>query len=73
VKITENTKGLNGSVDCVDTDELKQLKQDNASIREALECIISVVGLTAFKYEDQRAVLQESIDMGNSALKAVRG
>ena len=41
-----------------------------AELEKALECVISVVGLTAFKHETQRAVLQEAVDLATRALRA---
>ena len=56
--------------DCIK--ELNSLNQDNVKLCEALECVIAVIGLTAFKYESQRSVLQESIDMANTVLKDLK-
>ncbi len=39
-------------------------------IAEALEALILVVGLTAFKHEGQRVVLQEAVDSAKAALAA---
>ena len=39
----------------------------------ALDCLLAIVGLTAFKHESQRAVLQEAVDEAISALKKARG
>jgi|SRR5699024_4431295 len=40
---------------------------------EALDTLVSVVGLTAFKYAEQRAVLQEAADQSIAALAKARG
>lgn len=39
---------------------------------KALDTLVIVVGLTAFKYEAQRAALQEAVDLAKAALKAER-
>jgi len=40
---------------------------------EALDTLVAVVGLTAFKYEGQCAVLQEAVDIAVEVLKKARG
>lgn len=40
---------------------------------EALTTLISIVGLTAFRHESQRKVLQEAVDSGYKALAKARG
>ena len=40
---------------------------------EALKCLAAVVGLTAFKHEGQRAVLQEAVDMALAAIAKAEG
>jgi hypothetical protein len=40
---------------------------------EALDTLVAVVGLTAFKHEGQRQALQESVDLSVAALKKARG
>lgn len=40
---------------------------------EALDTLTTVVGLTAFKYEAQRAVLQEACDKGRAAINKAKG
>lgn len=40
---------------------------------EALDTLVAVVGLTAFKHDSQRAVLQEAVDIAIAALKKARG
>lgn len=39
----------------------------------ALDCLLAIVGLTAFKHESQRDVLQEAVDDAILALKKARG
>jgi len=51
-------------------DEKDALLERIAELEKALDCMISVVGLTAFKYEAQRAVLQEAVDLATRALGA---
>ena len=40
-------------------------------LREALDTLVAIVGLTAFKYEEQRAVLQEAMDKANEVLRRI--
>jgi hypothetical protein len=40
---------------------------------EALKCLVAVVGLTAFKHENQRQVLQEAVDMALAAIAKAEG
>ena len=40
---------------------------------EALESLYAVVGLTAFKHESQRAVLQEAMDIASMAIAKAKG
>jgi len=40
---------------------------------EALDTLVAVVGLTAFKHEGQRQALQEAVDLSVAALKKARG
>lgn len=40
---------------------------------QALKALSSVVGLTAFKYEGQRAVLQEAYDIARDAIAKAEG
>ena len=40
---------------------------------EALDTLVAIVGLTAFKHESQRAVLQEAVNVAMDALKKSRG
>lgn len=44
-----------------------------ARLREALETLTLVVGLTAFKHEGQRAPLQEAMDQARAALATAEG
>lgn len=45
----------------------------NAELLEALDTIICVVGLTAFKHEAQRAVLQEAVDSARAVISKATG
>lgn len=47
---------------------IAQLQLDTIKLRAALETLISIVGLTAFKHEGQRKVLQEAVDLGYKVL-----
>ena len=38
-------------------------------LRMALDCLVSVVGLTELKYESQRDVLQEAVDIAQNVLR----
>ena len=40
---------------------------------EALDTLVAIVGLTAFKHESQRAVLQEAVNVAVGAIKKARG
>lgn len=40
---------------------------------EALKDLVAVVGLTAFKYEGQRAVLQEAFSQAEQAISILEG
>lgn len=40
-------------------------------LREALATLVAIVGLTDFKYEEQRAVLQEAMDKANEVLRRI--
>jgi hypothetical protein len=44
----------------------------NAALVTTLDTLVIVVGITAFKYEAQRAALQEAVDLAKAALKAER-
>ena len=44
------------------------IKAERDALREALDTLYAVVGLTAFKHEAQRAVLQEAMDQACAAL-----
>ena len=49
-------------------EDYQKLKEENEKVREGLDLLLSIVGLTAFKYEAQREVLQDACDRGNEAL-----
>lgn len=60
--------------------DLFWFKKENAhliaaapEIYNALDSLVAIVGLTAFKYEGQRQVLQEAVDMALAVLKKARG
>jgi hypothetical protein len=42
------------------------------SLYEALDTLVALVGLTAFKHEGQRAALQEAVDLAIAALQKAR-
>ena len=42
--------------------------RDRDAYRSALDTLYAIVGLTAFKYEEQRAVLQEAMDQASTVL-----
>ena len=48
---------------------IERYYDEKVALREALDCLVAVVGLTAFKYEEQRSVLQEAIDKANEVLR----
>ncbi len=48
--------------------DYQKLKDENEKVREGLDLLLAIVGLTAFKYEGQREVLQDACDRGNEAL-----
>lgn len=48
--------------------ENQALRAQNKALKEAIDTLVAVVGLTAFKYAAQRAILQEAVD---GALKAL--
>jgi hypothetical protein len=49
-------------------DENKQLAADRDRLRAALDTLMHVVGLTAFKHEGQRAALEEAMQLARAAL-----
>ena len=51
--------------------ERDRLIDQKWELREALDTLVAIVGLTAFKYEEQRAVLQEAIDKANEVLRRI--
>ena len=48
---------------------IERYYDEKVALREALDCLVAVVGLTAFEYEEQRSVLQEAIDKANEVLR----
>ena len=40
---------------------------------DALDTLVAIVGMTAFKHESQRSVLQDAVDLAIAALKEARG
>ena len=40
-------------------------------LRLALDCLVSVVGLTAFKYEYQKKILEEAMTIAQAALRPI--
>lgn len=51
--------------------ERDRLIDQKDELREALDTLVAIVGLTAFKYEGQRAVLQEAMDKANEVLRRI--
>lgn len=51
--------------------ERDRLIDQKDALREALDTLVAIVGLTAFKYEEQRAVLQEAMDKANEVLRRI--
>jgi len=49
-------------------EDYQKLKEENEKVRDGLDLLLLIVGLTAFKYEGQREVLQDACDRGNEAL-----
>ena len=47
---------------------LKGARDDIVELRESLSTLVLLVGLTAFRHENQRAVLQEAIDQSQNLL-----
>ena len=47
---------------------IEALEADRNALWDALDTLVYIVGLTAFKYEEQRAVLQEALDQANEVL-----
>jgi hypothetical protein len=54
-------------------DKLEQLESDRAELVDVLSTLVSIVGLTAFKYEAQRKVLQDAVDMAANVLTKMKG
>ncbi len=72
----------NGGRFAVSTVHIPNFEQELANARliaaapelyEALDALSLVVGLTAFKHEEQRAPLQEAVDAARAALAKARG
>ena len=54
--------------------EIHRLEEERDALLDALRGLVAVVGLTAFKHEGQRAVLQEAVDNATAAIaKATEG
>ena len=51
--------------------ERDRLIDQKDELRGALDALVTVVGLTAFKYASQRAVLQEAVDKANDVLRRI--
>ena len=51
--------------------ERDRLIDQRDDLREALDTLVAIVGLTAFKYEEQRAVLQEAMDKADEVLRRI--
>lgn len=52
-----------------DVDARRILARDMAN---ALDSLLAVIGLTAFKHEGQRQVLQQAFDLASATLRAYR-
>ena len=52
-------------------DERDRLIDQRDDLREALETLVAIVGLTAIKYEEQRSVLQEAMDKACAVLRRI--
>ena len=52
---------------------ITQLIRQRADLLAALESLVLVVGLTAFKYEPQRTVLQQAVNNACVAIQSVKG
>lgn len=63
--------GYAGSVWLEVSEEDARLISTAPKLYERLDQLVAVVGLTAFKYEGQRAVLQEAVDEALSVLREV--
>lgn len=48
--------------------EFNYLLQQNKILCMAIDQLISIVGLTAFKHENQRLILQKAVNVANKAL-----
>ena len=52
-------------------EERDRLIDQKEDLREALDTLVAIVGLTAIKYEGQRAVLQEAVDKAREVLRRI--
>ena len=52
-------------------DERDRLIDQKDDLRKALDTLVAIVGLTAFKYEEQRSVLQEAMDKASEVLRRI--
>lgn len=52
-------------------DERDRLIDQKDELREALDTLVAIVGLTAIKYEEQRSVLQEAMDKACEVLRRI--
>ena len=52
-------------------DERDRLIDQKDELREALDTLVAIVGLTAIRYEEQRAVLQEAMDKACEVLRRI--
>ena len=52
-------------------DERDRLIDKKDDLREALDTLVAIVGLTAIKYEGQRAVLEEAMDKAREVLRRI--
>lgn len=53
--------------------ELIRLHNANVELLDSLETLVAIVGLTAFKYEAQREVLQEAVDIASATIAKYGG
>ena len=51
--------------------ERDRLIDQKDELREALDTLVAIVGLTAIRYEEQRAVLQEAMDKACEVLRRI--
>jgi hypothetical protein len=67
----EGSDGFNLS-GCMSLDDARLIAAA-PDLLAALESLALVVGLTAFKHESQRAVLQEAVDLASAAIAKAKG